>query len=775
MQRIFTVVSILLLLSILLTSCGQSPATPTLASTATARPTRTLTPTSTNSPIPTATTTLSPVEKIFAIPTRQNDLPNTPTAIDTPILDINSMQIKEPSEKDALHFIDEMNMYSYQNYPSHNDWWTDGEFIASQEPVGLVIQEFLYRFPNSSSAERLRWQLAFIDSINGGLGGNEYDEPWMIQELQKSLNRGEVPPDNLERNLDKYWFEVNYVQAIENLFGDGKTAWFYMIGPQVWADEEENKKSPDYFLYGGLFIVVHKVKDDQFQVLLLKNAMIFSFDESSVFNISDYNQNGRPEIALYVGGHSGTMCSGNLLIYEWMEDGFAELTNGKIKVGDCSDNFEYSLDNGTPSIINRRIMGGGTSIYTWNGSSYLFSGYKVTTPIERWSFAQSPSEEAQAIEAILISSDKEGLNSSRVDFLRYRLGIAYALNSEPAQVKRVLQDLADNPLDKTRTIYSDLAKNFLRYYSGDKTLYLACKKAREALNKVWGSLSGEEEDELFGYPFDFTFGRGLLRCFDHDVLETLVKNIPTEAGNIAEVMQGNGMNLYYAKKTDVNLDGLAEDWIFLIQDGLYIVYPDKSGYTVKQLEYFWGAEPSQYSKIDFNIDKWNGITNPVLTAITPDELLIFDIGKDFTPTALSSEFAVDDIILSPQNDPAQFQVFHKKPGPDEDFYSRPWSGYRWDVRDHEFKEDLLEYTLFVERNPDEAVNLVKAVLPILNKWKSLDSARYWLPRYMYLCGLTYELSGDEQRAADIYWQLWHDFPESHYARLAEFKLEPMNP
>ena len=44
-----------------------------------------------------------------------------------------------------------------------------------------------------------------------------------------------------------------------------------------------------------------------------------------------------------------------------------------------------------------------------------------------------------------------------------------------------------------------------------------------------------------------------------------------------------------------------------------------------------------------------------------------------------------------------------------------------------------------------------------------------------IIGLSYELSGDQQKAAQIYWEIWHDFPDSHYALLARYKLEPVKP
>lgn len=41
----------------------------------------------------------------------------------------------------------------------------------------------------------------------------------------------------------------------------------------------------------------------------------------------------------------------------------------------------------------------------------------------------------------------------------------------------------------------------------------------------------------------------------------------------------------------------------------------------------------------------------------------------------------------------------------------------------------------------------------------------------YLLALTYELSGDESNAVDLYWQLWNEFPESPYTPLIRLKLE----
>ena len=119
----------------------------------------------------------------------------------------------------------------------------------------------------------------------------------------------------------------------------------------------------------------------------------------------------------------------------------------------------------------------------------------------------------------------------------------------------------------------------------------------------------------------------------------------------------------------------------------------------------------------------------------------------------------------------EYQVFFLTPEPGEDYYGVPWSGYRWDSDHQKFRDDLIEYKLFVEHNPQEAVVLADQILPLLEEWKNIPDVRWWMPYRYYLIGLSYELLADQGKAAQIYWQLWHDFPDSHYARLAEFKLE----
>lgn len=773
MKQTSKIIYSFLVFSMFLASCGPVPVAPT----ATSVPTRTPLPTTTSIPETSATAALSPVEKEFMIPTRQVDFVDTPTPIATPEFGSSSIKLKDLAEQDFLNLMYEMNRYSYQNYPSlYGDWWTDGLFVSSQESVALAIQEYLYRFPQSPHAERLRWQLAFIHSIGyEPLPGNDYDEEWLITRLQEALDRGTITPGRLEDMLDKYWFDVAYVQRIENLFADGKTGILYVIAPQVWADSEDDPKLSDYLQYGGLFVVVRESQPGNFQVLSLKNAWNFSYAESHIYEISDHNQNGVPEIALYIGSHSGTMCSGKLLIYEWSKDAFLELTKGNIYRQECGEEIKYSTVKNIPAITFYGFMPARTEQYVWDGEYYVFAGYESESLVDKWwAVTGSFHEEAKVIEALLFSSEDDGLSPSQIDFLRLRLGIVSALNHDSAKARQVLQDVVDHPADETRTIYADLSKNFLQNYTDDKSLLLACRKSQEMLDIM--NDSTENEEDLFGIPFDFIFGTGLLRCFDRDVLELLVTKIPVTAQDVPAELRKYGVNLQNAEKQDVNLDGIRNEWLIAFDMTVFAVTPMGDYYQAIYLGDFWYDEKTQpYASVEIRVEQWKGIEEPILVIRSYDELSIHLIGDDYHSTELSFDFDVKDVLFAVDDAPPGYQVLFTKPGEDEEYYGGAWTGYRWDSDHQDFRADLIEHTLFIQHDPQKALEIAELVTPSLMEWRDSNEVDYWLPRYFYLCGLTYELSGDKQTAAELYWQIWHDFPESPYSLMARYKLEPANP
>ena len=742
--------------------------------------TQTLTAMPSSTPVPSVTPTLtieptftpterpkSAVDEIFALPTMGPYVDASTMPIAIPEFLISSAKLREMSEKDYLELIRQMQESSYKNYPPGIDGWPRSRFIEAQRPVALTIQEYLYRFPDGPNAKRLHWQLTFINSLtSSNLGGNQYGDTWILAKLENMLDQGEATPDALGNILGQYSFNVYDVQPIKNLFQDGETGWLYMIAPKILADWNNGG--------GGLFFVVREINKNDFQIFLLNSTWNFAFGTSSVFEVSDHNQNGTPEIALNIGAHSGSMCNGNFLIYEWNKSAFMELTRGQIEVRDCSDEYKYYTNtDGKPSILYSGFLSPRTSLFVWNGEYYEPEHFISADLVETWAnSSRFSAEEEKAIEAILSSNNTKDLTPTHFDFLKFRLGLVYALESKVEEAKIVLQDLADNPSDSSRTIYSDFAKNFLKYYSGDETLYLACEQSRKILDETdW-----QDNWDILGIDFDIAspYGPGLLRCFDSDVFELFIHNLPVSVKDVRGELRRNGAKLYYAEKQDLDLDGALEELLIVFDDGVYAVFSNGLVYETVDLDYFWyGGDTSTYSKMTAEVDKWSGVQDPVLTISTDRDLLIMGIGEGYDPMWKGYEFGVEDVILSPYNDPAQYQVFYSKPVSKDDYSDGPWKGYRWDNEHQKFKDDLLEYTLFIARDPRKAVAMTEEIAPLVLKWEDLDY--WWLPKYLYLCGLSYELAGDNQTAAKIYWQLWHDFPESQYALIAKYKLEPVTP
>lgn len=777
----------ILICSQLLVSCGG--VTPVPMATTTAVATNTFIATSSSEPSLTAT--YSPAEKIFTLPTQEFRLIDTPTPIATPNFDNSSVNLKEMSESDLLNLIDWMNQYSYQNFPSLGDWRTDGQFIGSQQLVALAIQEYLYRFPNSSEAKRLKWQLTFINSIHySGLPGNQYGDDWMLKELQDRLDHGETSPDHLENILGRYWFDVVYSRPVENLFRDDKVGWIYQVAPRVWMQQDPVEISHEVSRsIGSLFFAVRDVGDEKFKIQLLRSAWNFLGGESSVFSIDDHNQNGTPEIALYIGAHGGLMCGGNLLIYEWQIDSFDELTNSHISRGNCGEDIEYSTVDGAPAIVHSEIFPKLTENYVWDGKAYKFLRYSDMTPFEIWQYSlgssSSYADEAEILKEMLTSGEATKYGTAYIDFLRYRLGVAYAFQSQRDKAFSEFQYLVSNPLDKTRNIFPNMAKKFMDVYIGDESIYDACHQSYKVYDKalapsrdVNGYVDDKKRQELLGIIFDdLPVYYIVFPCDERKAFELMVNSMPTTLKDLNTELRRNGVDINYSRKLDVNLDETVEEWVVVFDTtNLFLIYPNGSYYQAKELSASIEISNTSASTFQIAIDRWSNFPNPVMIIQSNQDFTLLDVGDNFEIKRLFYEFHVVNYVISNQDTIPQLQLFYAKPQQNAYYPDHPWDGYRWDPIQHAFRDDLLEYNLFVLHDPEKSLEMVDSVFPLLKEWRNIPEASTWsLPYTYYISGLSYELSGNGQKAAQVYWQLWHDYPESPYALMARYKLEPVKP
>ena len=82
-------------------------------------------------------------------------------------------------------------------------------------------------------------------------------------------------------------------------------------------------------------------------------------------------------------------------------------------------------------------------------------------------------------------------------------------------------------------------------------------------------------------------------------------------------------------------------------------------------------------------------------------------------------------------------------------------------------------SIFAEGNPGAAVPQLLDTLKRLPT--DADTRADYEPRDLYLLAMAYEFAGDKTQAANTYWQLWHQYPDSEYALIAQAKLVAATP
>jgi hypothetical protein len=766
---------------LLLASC--SPLTPIPPATATLPPsaeptlTVTLTPTATQTPL-------------FPNPDRRPDSA-TPTAIATPQAQADDFRLRKMNETNLAEMISWMHHYSIENYPYNDGWWSESQFSDAQQAVALLIQEYLYRFPDSGDYEQYRWQLAFT----AAKGSKQDADNWIMSIIQNALDKGDVSPENLETLLSRYWFNVLFTQRVENLFGDGKSAWVYYITTRTWQDEMRQAKSnvEDVYWDKGMFFAIREKNNGQFEPILLASA--WPQNKSHVRTISDHNQNGIPEIAIYLGYKSGGICSGDLLVYEWRQDMFVELTQGAIYDNyDCLSGSSYTTHKDNPAIQHYYNANTPQMIFAWDGDFYRFKEYINTNSLEKWLALSlshyeniyGPEPEFQLLNKILTSNDISHMGPGYVDYLRLRLGIAYALDGQYSESVRTLRQLISSPKDTERDVFPELAEHFLELYKEPPDVYKACVaiermfmgekilppgvvyiESAETLRETFGIFDENPLKTIAPFP----------PCVPRKAFAPLINTIPATIPDFAGELQKRGISSDKIYPLDANLDGKNE-WL-VVEDSYrwHLVWSDDDWFHSDRLpiDYRWYYSNLDFSSIEIKVEKWSALAHPVVLISLGNQIGILEVSNGFEMRWLLVE-----------GSPNKFEIFdtetlpivqHTYSLPDKDRWRHPalpLARYQWNIATQEFEEITLEYFLFTQKNPRAATGFEGEILSMLPDWEQSPYTSQWrLPRFYYLAALSYELAGDETRAVELYWQLWRKFPDSHYARIAQLKLEPI--
>ncbi len=766
-------------------------------------------PTLTKTPTPTRTTTRTPTHTITRSPTPSptitrwvvTDIPfalETPTPLPTPLVGAAAYQLKAWDEQAASGLVDTAEQFSYaDNIPSPFGR-RRYDYQGDQYEIRLAAQEALHRFPDADFKQKLEWRIALANTI---MDSSESDD-WILQKIEDGLNSELIAPDSIDQMLNPYGFEIGQRQSAYNLFGNNQPA------QVIWITQQDKGFTG---LYAGLS------QDNEERYVLTKIYSRWRFNNGYDFfrgtldpkiQVEDHTGDGIPEVILDPGYHNGTFCGYNLTIFQWEVDRFVDVSGDQFSIDQCTlgpDTWQYGPPdaNGAEPIVIYRGAGEFTGVaryerFVWNGEGYVFSESWIETPDEfdlnasAWVVYEMNEEDYQVIiEKIQqFLSDETQLQSfgpSYPDYLRFQLGLAYAFQSNEPEARSLFEQIIQTPHNPITTTVSNAAQAYLDNYYGDADLYRACQAALSVMEKASGvhpfradAVDDDRSLKTWGYAPDWLWDSIAICNLDNAFRRIAAQLDATRFTNIPYELRKAGVLMRYAVEVDLDLDGQKE-WVLMVDTpgddaplNLWILLNTPKGvlplpvveWEVKQ----YGLPIEDAATAGLN----------VRTVVTPEGISIafLRVGEHlYTLQLNSAEMSFKNFLYS-EDGVESYTVYQKDNAlivevtVNYDNCQHCTHYHRWSGEDFEWfdpqdpDEDLVNEaisTLLKEWKPDEAAPLLRNLLD--------NYANLYHPYYMYLLGLAYELAGNDENAVQTYWNLWYDYPESAYARLAQYKLE----
>jgi len=695
--------------------------------------------------------------------------------IATPDSLVGDYKLKGWSEAEAIAVLQQLDQYAVNSD-------IGGGFVRSgiqsaQEPVKLFLQETFYRFPELESNLSLNWRQALANAMTNSPDSDE----WILGQLQQGLDDKRFPPDMLNQFLSGYGFKILPPVLASNLFGDGRKAWIYWLQTRnLWTKD------------GLVFAVADKEPGD-FEIVPIFSDWRFCSGLSRIWDVADHNRNGIPEVAIY----DGTIVYGVVLIFEWREGHWVELTQNQITLGNYGEwGYGSTDENGIETIVVKHYPWR-VEYYQWDGKFYtLFEvNYGNSFVYQLYGLYHSGdySHEADLIQKILASwpnvgepnADKPG--PSYPDYLRFQLGMTYALQSKVGEAQKVFKTIAESPVNPQTTVLSRAARVFLNKYHENTDIYRACQAAQRivinAMNPYKdenGYVTPEQVRAILGYDEPYSFGDSYL-CNSHSTLPYLVKTLTVGGliSNPVPALQQAGVNILHWAQLDLDYDG-DHDWVIVVKSaGVYWSLKQwelwaflNTGQRIEvqhldDLPDFYGRYDTGY--FEFQVFSPTKIEAPILIIKTGDNFQVYRVKLDDQVDSLErvlAEGPVRKYEIRKNDNSLDIELTFLP----SKFNEHIWETYRWDGLTGKLVQiDRITELLFDEGRPAKALPILQYIVSEERRQANLD--QYKEPRSLYLLGLAYELMGNETEAVRTYWQIWHDYPQSSYAIIAERKLE----
>jgi tetratricopeptide (TPR) repeat protein len=716
-------------------------------------------------------------------------LMETPTALSTPATGAAAYQLRAWDQKAALNLIETAQQFSYaDNVPGFFGNDDRSSYINDQMAVRLAALDALHRFPTADFSDKLQWRVALANTTMY----KPDSDAWILQQLANWLNTGRYKLDELNGVLSQYGFEIGISESAPNLLGRDQAGQILEIG----------------ILENHIVKILAALgRDNQGHSRLIQIPT-----EVRSYQIADHTGDGIPEIILSSDIYNGSYTGSDTLIFQWQDDHFANLLGGELAL-DQSGNVEGSWQYGAPDANGAQPIEvtkgyGYTSYlvrferYKWNGKSYQLAESRLEKPdsIDRrtaeWpALLMGEGDYKSLIRElpVFLSSpskiDDSELGLSYVDYLRFQLAQAYALNAQRSLARETLQRIISKPKNPEGKSVLQAAQAYLDAYTTQGDVYRACQSALTVMAKAAGThLYGQESadsdyvKQAWGYDPDMLGYTSNAVCSLRNAFTQIAKDLkPAQFEQAPEQLKQAGVLVRSA--TEIDLDGNGQmEWVLLVDtpgddaplDILILTNTPKNVLAMPVVE--WDRKKYDLPQKDTDLIKLE-----IKTVTTPDGKIIsiaklgtnlyaFQMGNtDFesvlTPDGVESyvtrlnDDGLLELEITPTADSCQ--------GCSKSIYV--WSTVKdqWfsgSIPDeYQNKQDSAEAVLLTRWQPDQAIPMLQKILK--------DPDAYQAPYYMYLLGLAYEIKGDDKAAVQAYWNLWQSHPESSYARMVQARLE----
>jgi hypothetical protein len=822
MRIISKALSIILLGSIFLNSCGAvtpiPAATPTV--TATITPTKTYTPTPVPTSLPTITPTSTPTSSLPAFKSSKG-----------PEKNISFYKLRPWHEFDygyILKNVDDIN---------NNDEF-DISYYKISDYLAAFQLERLLMFPDSHEYDDDLWNIQSVKPNIRVVPGLKQGEDLLGVLISNLLDQG-VPITDLEIEMRKHGHYLVELIIVPNLNGNGEDGFILSV------------RTNDFVPMIGFYAILRE--NGAYQV-----ENIVPWEETNgpgwghyyeLHDVGDTNENGLPEVVLDRNtGVSGDPGGGSETIshIEWSQSmkGFSvsryPVFSQGCDEGPCGGDWEFASIDSQSALITRSYWSTRgddcpdlilQQIAIWDDKEYAYTlgSPKVVPPKDdlsqicrlAWAdVALSLHELTRNVHNVefgwkndlAISIVEQNLADwlpranhfwglAGRDYFKLRLGIWHDLRGKDEQAVLVLNELAGNPHLEKFDFMSHMAELYLQTRTSQGKVK-ACSLIEDAYDTEYKKIAAEssiyDRDRLLRDNWGVVGWAGKL-CNPDEMLPSDAVNFKIVSSKmLMDWLRKSGVHIYQEVGLDLNNDG-NQDYLFLLDASgsddpdVWAFFASPEGYQARHIYdfYFYETDPRKMKVLPFQV----GNGEPIYLITANGQLIVVRLtSNNLSPEVLVDEyFGVQNFRLIDNESLTKVVV-----NINDDWDGKKTNTYQWDSSTREFvlQDDLfvvgqttVENMIYNDHDYIKAISYIDHFLatappePLPFSYCAAGlpgngcvyEPDWYVPYFRYLQGLAYEKLDQKQQAAETYFNLWKMFPNNVFGVAASLKLEPASP